>query len=806
MRPVRRGAGARARRRRRQLLRARRPFAAGDAAGQPHPRQPGRRDCDPQPVRSADRARRWRGGSAMRSRRGRRCVPMARPARVPLSFAQQRLWFLDRLEEGERDLHDPAGAAAARGRSIGAALEAALGDVVGAPREPAHDLPRRARGAAPADPRRRPRRGRGWRSRRSARASACRSARPARRATASISRGEPPLRAAAVRARRRTSTCCCCCCITSPATAGRWRRCRAISARAYAARCRGGPPDWPALPVQYADYTLWQRRVLGDESDPDSAIARQLAFWTRGARGRFPTSSSCRPTGRGRRCRAIAAASVPLHARGRAARRRCWRWRERAGRACSWCCRRRSPRCSRGWARATTSRSAARSRAAPTARSRTSSASSSTRWCCAPTRSGNPSFRELIARVRAVNLAAYSHQDLPFERLVEVLNPARSLARHPLFQVMLAFQNTRRGGAGAGRADARVGAGGGRASAKFDLALSLSEQRTVDGGRLGSTGCSNTPPTCSIAATIEASWRRASFGCWRRRSPIRIGRSAALDILAPGSARTHPARRGTTPRMRSAPATLPELFARAGGAYARRSRGRARGAEPELRASSTRAPTSWRIICATLGVGPETRGRAVRSSARWRWWSALLGILKAGGAYLPLDPDYPRERLAYMLEDAGASVLVTQSALLRSAARQLCTHRAARRRLAGDRRASRSTAPAVALAAAQQRLCDLHLGLHRHARRASARSIGNVASFIQSTSMRRGPPATTACCRSRRSASMRRSSRFWGALLHGASAGADAARSADRGRACSGSCDRIRSSLLHLTAVAVRRC
>ena len=101
--------------------------------------------------------------------------------------------------------------------------------------------------------------------------------------------------------------------------------------------------------------------------------------------------------------------------------------------------------------------------------------------------SGRPSFRELVGRVRADNLAAYAHQDVPFERLVEVLNPSRSLSRHPLFQVMLAFQNNAAADLGlegvAGSYEAVA-----TSTSKFDLALSLGEERGPGGTAGGIVG------------------------------------------------------------------------------------------------------------------------------------------------------------------------------------------------------------------------------------------------------------------------------------------------------------------------------
>ena len=272
--------------------------------------------------------------------------------------------------------------------------------------------------------------------------------------------------------------------------------------------------------------------------------------------------------------------------------------------------------------------------------------------------SGAPSFRELVGRVRAGNLAAYSHQELPFERLVEVLNPARSLSRHPLFQVMLVLQNNAELGLELSGLSAGFEAVA-TASAKFDLSLSLAERRGADGSPAGIEGALEYASDLFDRSSVEAiAGRLVRLLEGAVADPERaIGR---LDIL--GADERHTILREWNATARAVPgATLPELFA---AQVARTPEADAvvfedeRLSYGELDARSSRLAHHLR----GLGVGPEVVvGLCIERSLAML--VGLLGILKAGGAYLPLDPDYPPERLAFMLADAGAPVLLTRAAL-----------------------------------------------------------------------------------------------------------------------------------------------
>ena len=206
----------------------------------------------------------------------------------------------------------------------------------------------------------------------------------------------------------------------------------------YRARRDGLRPELAALPVQYADYTLWQRAVLGEEADEASAIARQLGFWRERLRGLAEELEL--PVDRPR-------PAVSSHVGGQfgfAIGAELHHGLGLLARGCG----------ASLFMVVQAVLSALLSRlgggtdialGSPIA-GRTDSALDDLIGFFVNTlvlrtdTAGQPGMRALIGRVRAGNLEAYGHADLPFERLVEVLNPARSLSRHPLFQVMLALQ------------------------------------------------------------------------------------------------------------------------------------------------------------------------------------------------------------------------------------------------------------------------------------------------------------------------------------------------------------------------------
>ncbi|HLL45660.1 MAG TPA: amino acid adenylation domain-containing protein, partial [Longimicrobiaceae bacterium] len=267
--------------------------------------------------------------------------------------------------------------------------------------------------------------------------------------------------------------------------------------------------------------------------------------------------------------------------------------------------------------------------------------------------SGRPSFREVVARVREATLGAYAHQELPFERLVEELGGGRDAGRNPVFQVMFALQNT----PGA----AEVDLGGVRArveeprssSAKFDLTLAMVER----GGRLD--GVLEYATDLFDRPTVE---RMAEhLGVLLRSAVSEPDRPVAELAILPADERrlVVQAWNDTAAAFPATPVhvLVAEQAARAPDAVAVTTAGESL-TYAELTARADRLAADLRAI----GVGAEARvGICMERSAEMV--VAVLGVLRAGAAYVPLDPEYPAERFAYMLADSGATVLLIQERL-----------------------------------------------------------------------------------------------------------------------------------------------
>ncbi|HVG11012.1 MAG TPA: amino acid adenylation domain-containing protein [Thermoanaerobaculia bacterium] len=268
--------------------------------------------------------------------------------------------------------------------------------------------------------------------------------------------------------------------------------------------------------------------------------------------------------------------------------------------------------------------------------------------------SGDPRFEELLDRVRETTVGAYAHQDLPFERLVEELRPRRDLARSPLFQVMIGLENSPipAGTTVTDTALALTPLEADSGASRFEWTLFLSETSGGIGGSLEyNTDLFDEATVRRMAGHFENLLEAAAGDPAESLSRLRLlsaGEERQLlvewNATARGYALDRPVHELIAERRSEAPAVTCEGETLS---YA------------ELDARANRL--AWRLR--DLGVGPEVPvGIYLERSLDLP--VALLAVWKAGGAYVPLDPAYPRERLAWMLEDSGAPVVLTESSLL----------------------------------------------------------------------------------------------------------------------------------------------
>ncbi|MFF7753149.1 amino acid adenylation domain-containing protein [Streptomyces sp. NPDC007971] len=421
---------------------------------------------------------------------------------------------------------------------------------------------------------------------------------------------------------------------------------------AYTARLADQEPGWAPLPVQYADYTLWQRELLGEAQDPESLLSRQLAHWRRALAGipeelPLPVDRARPAVATHRGGSAALEIPAPLHARVAELARdegatvfmvlqaalAVLLSRLGAGRDIVI--------------------------GTPTA-GRTDTALDDLVGFFVNTLvlrtdvSGGPSFGELLARVREQTLDALAYQDVPFERLVEELAPVRSMARHPLVQVMLALQNN---------ADPVLRLPGLRTSflpdegtlAKFDLSFDLRESFDELGRPAGMTGGISYAVDLFDQASIEQLAERFT----RVLDALVTGPDQRVDqVPVLSAAEQEKVLHTWNDTSRSVPpTTLTALFQDQAARTPEATAVVFEGTELTYGELNTRANRLAHHLI-EHGVGPEDIvGMALPRSIDLV--VAMLGVLKAGAAYLPIDTEYPEERVRFMIEDAKPSYVVT---------------------------------------------------------------------------------------------------------------------------------------------------
>ncbi|WP_330230754.1 amino acid adenylation domain-containing protein [Nocardia sp. NBC_00508] len=575
--------------------------------------------------------------------------PMPRPQWVPLSYAQQRMWFLNRFDPASASNNIPL-AVRLSGELDVAALRAAIRDLVARHEVlrtsyPEHDGVGGQRVHAVSEPGAVPE---------LLVVEVAESEIPDRVVAIAGEgfdvTGAPPIRLRLLRCSDTEHVLVC----VVHHIAGDGSSMLPLTAdlmTAYSTRVDGAAPTWEPLPVQYADYTLWQRDMLGDEQDPNSILARQIGFWRdrladvpekldlpadrarpavfsgRGATYEFTVDASVHAGLNRLAHRHDATLFMVVHAAFAVLLARLSNTGDiTVG----------TPVAGRGDAALSgvigmfVNTLALRTEIDP-----------------------GQSFAELLEQVRGRDVEAFGHAEVPFERLVELLDPVRSSAHHPLFQVMLTFQNF---------APATLELPALNVSAlefawpltKFDLELTMLPREDA-----------RTPQGISAAFTYATDLfdETTVAGFARRLSRILTAVADSADQVVGEIDLLDPAERAAilvdwndthhpvAPRLvldgyRRAVAEHPDAVAVA---YADR--------QLTYREFDQRVNQLARVLI-EQGVGAESLvGLAVRRSLDLV--IGMYAILTAGGAYVPLDPDHPAERIGHVLETAQPVCVLT---------------------------------------------------------------------------------------------------------------------------------------------------